>query len=536
MTIDHEANSVKKFFSVLKALGLLSGLIACLVTQGCGVGGGENSNSVPVSINLSVPAKTASLGSPFEQMLAKAIGSVMQWFPGASAAWAINVTDIQSIRVEVSASDISPPETVTVPVNNAQGGQVITVNLAVEAGTNRTFTVFGINGSGTKIFIGRQSGVNLVLGNAAIVNVTLTDIPVVTSVVPATGATGASTLSIISVTFSKAIIADSIINSTLSTLTDPTGAEVSGTVNCPNPCFAPTFTPDSPLASNTIFTVTVGLDVIDTEGFGLNQAFTSTFTTGANGGGAGTVSGTVTNASNGNPIPGATVTIQGNNLSTNTGTTGAYTLNGVSAGPQTVQATANGFITNSAAITVLTGQTITQGISLSPGINPGQFQIILNWGQNPNDLDAHLLVPQSGGSTDVLFSNRGSLTVSPFASLDQDDTSSFGPETITIASPTANSRTVPQLPFPGIYNYFVCNFSGESTTPIAQSGAGVQVLFGLSGGGTAVQENFSVPSGTGPVWNIFTINGDTGVFTILGNGNGVLQTSPPNGGTCTSSP
>jgi hypothetical protein len=111
----------------------------------------------------------------------------------------------------------------------------------------------------------------------------------------------------------------------------------------------------------------------------------------------------------------------------------------------------------------------------------------------------------SSGFTEVYFGNRGSATSPPFATLDLDVTSGFGPETITI-----------QQLLPGQYTYAVHNFSNE--TPIANSGAVVQVL-----SPTGVVATFNVPQGSGRWWTVFTLNGSTGAITPVNT----ISASPP---------
>ncbi|HYR33519.1 MAG TPA: carboxypeptidase regulatory-like domain-containing protein, partial [Burkholderiales bacterium] len=69
--------------------------------------------------------------------------------------------------------------------------------------------------------------------------------------------------------------------------------------------------------------------------------------------------------------------------------------------------------------------------------------IRLTWGSSPSDLDSHLKGPNN---VHLSYQNRGSLTAAPFAGLDVDDTSSFGPEVITITRLTQ-----------GVHEYFVHN-------------------------------------------------------------------------------
>lgn len=86
----------------------------------------------------------------------------------------------------------------------------------------------------------------------------------------------------------------------------------------------------------------------------------------------------------------------------------------------------------------------------------GSAKIKLTWGSNPSDLDSHLTGPVDGSATrfHVYYSNSGSQTAAPYAELDVDDVSSFGPEIITI-----NRFT------PGVYRYSVHHYSGSSTIP-----------------------------------------------------------------------
>lgn len=112
----------------------------------------------------------------------------------------------------------------------------------------------------------------------------------------------------------------------------------------------------------------------------------------------------------------------------------------------------------------------------------------LTWGALPRDLDSHLVTP-SGAH--VYFSNKGSLTAEPFASLDVDDTSSFGPEVVTLTRLMV-----------GTYKYYINNFSGFNNGPIATSEARVE----LNIQGQPVQ--LITPPATGEAastnnWNVF---------------------------------
>jgi len=139
-------------------------------------------------------------------------------------------------------------------------------------------------------------------------------------------------------------------------------------------------------------------------------------------------------------------------------------------------------------------------------------RITLTWGANPRDLDSHLWTPSIGGhSYHVYFSSKGSENSPPYAELDVDDVSSYGPENITIK----------QL-FSGTYYYSVYHYSGTGT--ITTSGANVKV-YGPQGD---VLNSLNVPSGSVGSnwwWNVLKIDGSTGQITIVNE----ISSSPPSG-------
>lgn len=111
----------------------------------------------------------------------------------------------------------------------------------------------------------------------------------------------------------------------------------------------------------------------------------------------------------------------------------------------------------------------------------------LTWGSSPRDVDSHLLLP---GGAHVYFVNKGSLSSEPFASLDVDDVSSFGPEITTIRRPKV-----------GVYRFFLHNFSGTFNPGMTGSPTRVELNYL---GRTAV---FSPPAGeaNNEYWHLFDI-------------------------------
>lgn len=144
-------------------------------------------------------------------------------------------------------------------------------------------------------------------------------------------------------------------------------------------------------------------------------------------------------------------------------------------------------------------------------IRPFDLKITLTWGENPQDLDSHLWTPSISGNTHhVYFANPGSEDYPPYAELDVDDVSSWGPENITIK----------EL-YSGTYYYSVYHYSGSGT--ITTSEANVTVL-----GQQGELYDLNVPSGSAGDnwwWNVLQINGSTGNISIINE----ISSSPPSG-------
>ncbi len=173
-----------------------------------------------------------------------------------------------------------------------------------------------------------------------------------------------------------------------------------------------------------------------------------------------------------------------------TDASGAYLLTGLAPGVVQVSATAPGFIADSASLAVPTSGNATQNFALSQSLAGGQVRIMLTWSSAPRDLDAVLYLP--GGSRDNRVDAYTRTRVG--ATLDIDDKDGAGPETITISQPSA-----------GQYTYAVHQYSNDGT--LATSGARVRVFRG----DTEVQ-SFTVPSGAGRWWTVFTLDGTAGAI------------------------
>ncbi len=127
------------------------------------------------------------------------------------------------------------------------------------------------------------------------------------------------------------------------------------------------------------------------------------------------------------------------------------------------------------------------------------MRFVLTWGELPTDLDSHLKTPEiEGNAYHIYYSSQGSADSPPYAILDIDDITSYGPETITIY----------EL-YPGEYHYYIYNYSGSPE--ITTSGAVVQIF-----DDNGMLHNLQIPTvGTGLYWDICTVDGSTGAVSII---------------------
>ncbi len=167
---------------------------------------------------------------------------------------------------------------------------------------------------------------------------------------------------------------------------------------------------------------------------------------------------------------------------------GDYAVNDLTSGTYTFTWSKPGYITDSANVVVIGNETVTKDLSISPVLSVGTMRITLRWGENPADLDSHLVKTKDGEEVyHIYYSNM----YAENDSLDTDDTTSYGPETVTIDSvdPTAK------------YTYYVHHYSGSGS--IATSGATVTVQTDSG------SQTFYPPNEDGIYWKVFDIiNGE----------------------------
>ncbi len=137
--------------------------------------------------------------------------------------------------------------------------------------------------------------------------------------------------------------------------------------------------------------------------------------------------------------------------------------------------------------------TVTKGeittapqISIPKAVDFERIKIVLDWGEFPWDLDAHVV----DGTNHVYFSTKkqGNLE------LDRDDVNSYGPETITILEPKKDVT----------YSYYVfdcSNADNPESARLSNSQAQVKIYFG-----NEFIDSFKItPNKKGITWHVFDV-------------------------------
>ena len=219
--------------------------------------------------------------------------------------------------------------------------------------------------------------------------------------------------------------------------------------------------------------------------------------------GVGKVSGTIVNAVNGKSVSDTSLKIRENwNNSEGeyyseeiyrTNSSGKYEISNLPVGYYTVEATKDGYYVGYFNILVKSNNPSTDSnFSISPILPENQIRIVLRWGASPSDLDSHMIGVDPNNSTyDVYYNSKvHRFNGEEVANLDVDDTSSYGPETVTIVNPNVN------------FVYAVHDFSNKSSSSssaMSYSDATVTVFMG----GREL-EKFNIPvDQVGTYWTVF---------------------------------
>lgn len=230
--------------------------------------------------------------------------------------------------------------------------------------------------------------------------------------------------------------------------------------------------------------------------------------------------GTIEDATNNSPIKDATIYLlkgwdnYGYDLGIKTTTTnnnGEYKWNlkkflgipigSIEAGNYTLKIVKAGYVTGYCNVTVkANNENGNQNAVISP-VSIGNYRIVLTWGAYPSDLDSHMTGNMVSGAYDHIYYNR---KTGYAGNLDVDDTSSYGPETITITDfdKFQNGFTY------SVHDY--SNKSSNSSSAMSNSNATV-VLYK----GDTILETYYIPTNTvGTVWRVFSIDADGNIQNL----------------------
>lgn len=209
------------------------------------------------------------------------------------------------------------------------------------------------------------------------------------------------------------------------------------------------------------------------------------------------ISGEVRDSEN-NTVPYATIVIRegagakyGRNIGTYTASnSGTYMIPGLPYGIYTLEVKKDGYITQYESVIV--GNPLyhaAETIILTKSLSDDQVRVVLRWNAEPRDLDSHLVCYEDGVlKGHVYYMCRSASGIS----LDVDDMTGYGPETITY-----------QIKENQEYEYYVHWYNGNGTWET--SGAEVQ----LYQGDKQIREwNVNIGNKqniSGNIWNVFTM-------------------------------
>lgn len=226
----------------------------------------------------------------------------------------------------------------------------------------------------------------------------------------------------------------------------------------------------------------------------------------------GVIGGYITNSVTGVAIPEAKLTIRkgwnqtdGSALTSITTDENGYYQAELPLGNYTILMEKSNYITNHINVAVTSGSHFDKHGTMAPtegsGIPTGELRIVLTWGEQPYDLDSHLrgTFADETWPFHIFFSQKSYIHDGlEQASLDIDDTTSYGPETITIYNMNPS----------GTYSYYVHDYTNKSaidSTALASSNAQVRVYIG-----NELIATYHVPaSGVGNVWHVFDFDAQT---------------------------
>jgi hypothetical protein len=196
-------------------------------------------------------------------------------------------------------------------------------------------------------------------------------------------------------------------------------------------------------------------------------------------------------ATNGKPIPAATVTFEGKRTTTDAEGAATFAIpKGLSAEEQrTVLFEHPKYVRTQGPVTFLVGTVWFNRFSVSPVLKPDRLRVVLDWSASPADLDAHLVKKNQ-----YHLSYRETRKIEDIAWLDRDDQDGYGPETVTVLKLDPNAH----------YTYYVHDYTHRASSGSAKLAASRAHVRIYSRDG--LLHTFTAPrAAKGSLWKVFEI-------------------------------
>ena len=198
------------------------------------------------------------------------------------------------------------------------------------------------------------------------------------------------------------------------------------------------------------------------------------------------------NALNRNPIPNADIEVA-NVGNFRTDQVGKVVLPPMNDGAYRLVFSLNGYITTPIDFRVVGGGVDFNWYNISPAIPNTDYRFVLEWGERPADLDIHFVKTGGSGAYHISYYNTRRAEDGN-AVLDRDDTSGYGPETVTIGRLDQNAS----------YELYVHDYTNRNNTNselLSRSGATLRVY-----SQNRLLATYHIPAnGRGTRWNVLTI-------------------------------
>lgn len=223
----------------------------------------------------------------------------------------------------------------------------------------------------------------------------------------------------------------------------------------------------------------------------------------------GFANGVISNSITGVSVPNVTINVRKNwnNIngsivcSTTTNENGYYEIS-CTAGAYTIEYYKGGYVTGYKNIIVAPFNFSAQNAQISPVTSDDVYRVVLSWGEYPSDLDSHLTAKtKSGYNEHVYYSNKEGDS----SNLDIDDTTSYGPETVTVTD-FAN--------FVNGFTYSVHDYTNRYSDNCSQMSQLSEATVKLYKGSELIKTYFVPTNRLGTVWRVFSIDA-TGNITDL---------------------